>query len=254
MEGTRYIQVILPLRLEWEPFYVLPEGMEVSVGDRVRVIFAHAFYVACVSRVDVTPEVDTSRIQPVEAIESALPSVSEPEIRFWRSLASYYLCTVGEVYKAAYPAMKNHQSRLKAPGAGEPLGDVTLSPLQEKACSAIRSGFVAGKPVLLHGVTGSGKTEVYLKLALETLRAGKSVLYLVPEIALSRQLEERIAAVVPGVLVYHSGETLGRRKLVAREIRSGAPVLVLGTRSALLLPHQNLGLIIVDEEIGRAHV
>ena len=248
MDGTRYIQVILPLRLEWEPFYALPEGMEVAVGDRVRVIFAHAFYVGCVSRVDVQPEVDTRRIQPVEALESALPAVSEPEIRFWRSLADYYLCTVGEVYKAAYSAMKNHQSRLKAPGNGASLGDVTLSPLQEKACVAIREGFAAGKPVLLHGVTGSGKTEVYLKLALEMLRAGKSVLYLVPEIALSRQLEERIAAVVPSVLVYHSAETAGRRKLVAREIRSGAPVLVLGTRSAILLPHRNLGLIIVDEE------
>ena len=248
MEGTRYIQVILPLRLEWEPFYALPEGMEVAVGDRVRVIFAHAFYVACVSRVNVQPAVDPGRIQPVEAVEQALPAVSEAEIRFWRSLAEYYLCTVGEVYKAAYPAMKNHQSRLKAPGAGEEPGDVTLSPLQEQACAAIREGFAAGKPVLLHGVTGSGKTEIYLKLALEMLRAGKSVLYLVPEIALSRQLEERIAAVVPGVLVYHSAETAGRRKLVAREIRSGAPVLVLGTRSAILLPHRNLGLIIVDEE------
>ena len=248
MEGKRYIQVILPLRLEWEPFYALPEGMEEAVGDRVRVIFAHAFYIACVSRVGVFPEVDAKRILPVEAVESALPAVSEAEIRFWRSLADYYLCTVGEVYKAAYPAMKNHQSRLKAPGAGKPLGEVALSQAQESACASIRSGFAAGKTVLLHGVTGSGKTEVYLKLALEILRKGKSVLYLVPEIALSRQLEERIASVVPGVLVYHSAETAGRRKLVAREIRSGEPVLVLGTRSALLLPHRNLGLIIVDEE------
>lgn len=248
MEGRRYIQVILPLRLEWEPFYALPDGMEVAVGDRVRVLFAHAFYLGCVSRVDVAPEVDPGRIQPVEAVEDALPAVSEAEIRFWRSLAEYYLCTVGEVYKAAYPAMKNHLSRLKAPGTGLPLGEVALSPLQESACSAIRAGFAAGKPVLLHGVTGSGKTEVYLKLALETLRAGKSVLFLVPEIALSRQLEERIATVVPGVLVYHSAETAGRRKLVAREIRSGVPVMVLGTRSALLLPHRNLGLIVVDEE------
>ncbi len=248
MEGKRFIQVILPLRLEWEPFYALPEGMDVAVGDRVRVIFAHAFYVGCVSRVGMVPEVDERRILPVEAVEAALPAVSEKEIRFWRALASYYLCTVGEVYKAAYPAMKNHQSRLKAPGTGRPLGDVTLSPLQESAAAAIRAGFAAGKPVLLHGVTGSGKTEVYLKLALEVLRAGKSVLYLVPEIALSRQLKERIAEVVPGVLVYHSAESPARRKLVAREIRGGAPLLVLGTRSALLLPHRSLGLIIVDEE------
>ena len=248
MEGTRYIQVILPLRLEWEPCYALPEGMDVCVGDRVRVVFAHAFYIACVSRVDVTPELDPERIQPIEAKEEALPAISEQEIRFWRALAAYYLCGVGEVYKAAYPAMKNHQSRLQAPGNGAEPQDVTLSALQEEACASIRAGFAAGKPVLLHGVTGSGKTEIYLRLSVETLRQGRSVLYLVPEIALSRQLEERIAAVVPGVLVYHSAETDGRKKLVAREVRSGRPVLVLGTRSALLLPHRNLGLVIVDEE------
>ena len=63
MAKNRYIQVILPLKLEWEPFYSLPEGMEVEVGSRVRVIFARAFYTGCVSRGDAEPEVDYSMLR-----------------------------------------------------------------------------------------------------------------------------------------------------------------------------------------------
>ena len=125
---------------------------------------------------------------------------------------------------------------------------VDLSPAQETAASAIRTAFAGGKTVLLHGVTGSGKTEIYLKLAQETLGEGRNVLFLVPEIALSRQLEDRIAAVFPDVQVFHSGISAARRSQVASRIRKPVPYLVLGTRSALFLPHHDLGLIIVDEE------
>lgn len=107
---------------------------------------------------------------------------------------------------------------------------------------------------MLHGVTGSGKTEIYLKLAQETLAMGKNVLYLVPEIALSRQLEDRISETFPELLVFHSGETMSRKREVATVLRhAGEPAegkgyVVLGTRSAIFLPHKNLGLVIVDEE------
>jgi len=123
-----------------------------------------------------------------------------------------------------------------------------LSPAQEIAARTARKAFADGKTVLLHGVTGSGKTEIYLKLAQETLEQGRSVLFLVPEIALSRQLEDRIATVFPDVLVFHSGVSAARRSQVASSVRKPGQYLVLGTRSALFLPHHNLGLIIVDEE------
>ncbi|MBR1794419.1 MAG: primosomal protein N' [Bacteroidales bacterium] len=128
------------------------------------------------------------------------------------------------------------------------LGDVDLTPVQETAAQRIREAFAQDKTVLLEGVTGSGKTEIYLKLTRETLQKGRSVLYLVPEIALSRQLEERIAAVFPDVQVFHSGESAARRRNVATRVREAGPYLVLGTRSALFLPHHGLGLILVDEE------
>ena len=246
MSGTNYIQVILPLRLEWEPYYKLPEGLEVKIGDRVRVMFANAFYVAAVSAVDVSPTLDPARIVTIEALEKDLPAISPEEIAFWKIVADYYLCAVGEVYKAAYPQMKNHKSRLALPARQNPAADVPLTPEQVRAADAVRNGFQAGKTVLLRG--GTSKLDIYLQLALETLHAGRSVLLLLPEIAFSGRLVKSVEKVVPSALLYHSGITAGKRKLVAEVLRQGEPNLVLGTRSALFLPHHKLGLIIVDEE------
>lgn len=245
MESVNFIQVILPLRLEWEPYYSVPEGIEVCTGDRVRVFFAGSFYTGAVSSVGTVPQIGREKIRPIEALEEGLPRVSRAEIEFWRFIADYYLCTVGEVYKAAYPKLTSAGSRLKIPEWTAPDDGISLSKVQEDAIGRIRE---SKKPVILHGITGSGKTEIYLKLAIQALQEGKNVLYLVPEIALSHQLEERIKSHVPSVSIYHSGLTPAKRKLVAANLRSGAQYMVLGTRSALFLPHRNLGLIIVDEE------
>ncbi len=103
---------------------------------------------------------------------------------------------------------------------------------------------------LLHGVTGSGKTEVYLRLAENTLTAGRSVLVLVPEIGLTPQLVGRFAARFAGVplAVLHSGLTDGARLAAWRRAHSGEARLVIGTRSAIFAPLPELGLILVDEE------
>ncbi len=247
MADERFIQVILPLRLEWEPYYILPEGMNAAVGDRVKVEFAYKQYPAVVSAVDVTPPQElVPRILYIVGREESIPPVFPEEIRFWRAMASYYLCSVGEVYKAALLRDKP----AKTPGIARVTERkaVVLSPLQEEAASAVRKAFDADRTVLLHGVTGAGKTEIYLQLALETMQKGRSVLFLVPEIALSRQLEDRVAAVFPEVLVYHSAQTPARKGRVASAVRQSEKYIVLGTRSALFLPHRNLGLVIVDEE------
>lgn len=236
MAQKRYIQVILPLKLEWEPFYSLPEGMEVEVGSRVRVIFAKSFYTACVSRVGVTPQMNPDRIMPAEAVEKDLPAVSQTEIAFWRDLASYYMCTVGEVYKAAYPGVYNGRSRVKLPEAALP----PEPPLQkeEAICAdAVRMAWSQAKTILLNG---PGSRSVLLQLARETLEKGRSVLMLVPETAQ--------ADAIPGALVFSSSLTPGKRKAIAQKLRSGEPCLVVGTRGALFLPFPSLGLVIVDEE------
>ena len=99
-EKTVLQNVLLPLKLEWEPYYLVETP--VAVGVRVKVEFAGKDYIAVVSAVDVTPPPQlVERILYIKAIERELPPVFPQEIAFWRSLAAYYLCTIGEVYKAA---------------------------------------------------------------------------------------------------------------------------------------------------------
>ena len=326
-----YISVILPLKLEWEPCYSIPDSMDpasVYIGDRVKVRFAGKVYSAVVSAVGIVPETEISRILPVLSVETDMTSVFPEEIGLWRKVAEYYLCSVGEVYRAAYPygrismeegraaaqkradarrerllqAMREKVSRMRErllrkeeqisrskegtkartryleeadrlrtglAAAEEALAAavaddvkqprqhcepaVTLSRIQEKAYGEIKSAFRSGKPAMLHGVTGSGKTEIYMKLARETLEQGRNVLYLVPEIALSRQLEDRLTEHFSDVLMtFHSGESAASRRNTAESVRScrgtDRNYMVLGTRSSLFLPHHDVGLIIVDEE------
>ena len=103
---------------------------------------------------------------------------------------------------------------------------------------------------LLHGVTSSGKTEIYIHIIREMMAQGKQVLYLLPEIALTTQITERLRRVFgDSMAVYHSKFTDKERVAVyQRMLNSDEPLLVLGVRSSVFLPFQNLGLVIVDEE------
>jgi len=131
-----------------------------------------------------------------------------------------------------------------------------LTVAQKSALESIKSGLlqaVAGSgspPVfLLHGVTGSGKTEVYLQALAETVRRGRRGIVLVPEIALTPQTIERFAARFPGrVAVLHSKLSLGEQFDEWRRIRNGEVDVVIGPRSAVFAPQPDLGLIVIDEE------
>ena len=130
-----------------------------------------------------------------------------------------------------------------------PLPDLT--PGQQRAIGEIRAHFAGRKTTLLHGVTGSGKTEIYIHLMQETLAAGRDVLYLLPEIALTTQLIERLQNYFGNrVVVYHSRFNDNMRAECYLNLlkTDRLPMLVLGVRSSLLLPHHNLGLVVVDEE------
>ncbi len=262
MAQTLYISVILPLKLEWIPCYSVPSGMgEVHVGDRVRVLFANRQYIGVVCGTGIRPDAAPEKIKGILSVEHGLEKIFPQEIGLWKAIAEYYLCGIGEVYKAAYPSGKVTMEEARAVSRRkkkEPekedavIQEFTLSGPQDKAYTSIKRHFSSGMPVLLNGVTGSGKTEIYMRLAAETLSEGKDVLYLVPEIALSRQLEDRLQKHFrERLLTFHSGKTAAQRRNVAEAIRKGIPHgnhIVLGTRSSIFLPHHDLGLIIVDEE------
>ncbi|MBC5620229.1 replication restart helicase PriA [Butyricimonas hominis] len=125
-----------------------------------------------------------------------------------------------------------------------------LSGEQERALEQVRGHFKERDCVLLQGVTSSGKTEVYIHLIEETIRQGKQVLYLLPEIALTVQIVKRLRRVFGDrVGVYHSGMTDSARAEMWRRQNGENPYpVVLGVRSSIFLPYRNLGLVIIDEE------
>ncbi len=146
-------------------------------------------------------------------------------------------------------------SRLVATEATNKVSGINLSESQLKAFNQINSFFEEKEVVLLHGVTSSGKTEIYIKLIEETLKKGQQVLYLLPEIALTTQIITRLQKYFGGdVGVYHSRYNKHERveiwNKVSQKPNGEEPPynIIIGPRSALFLPFENLGLIIVDEE------
>jgi len=126
----------------------------------------------------------------------------------------------------------------------------SLSPEQQSAVDAVAANLAARSQAtyLLYGITGSGKTLVYIELALQVIASGRQCLLLLPEIALTPQLAARLRSRIPRTAVWHSAFTDGERALLWREVAAGSFDLVLGTRSALFAPLPAIGLIIVDEE------
>ena len=127
--------------------------------------------------------------------------------------------------------------------------DFDLSPAQQKAFTGVQQSFEEKNICLLHGITGSGKTQVYIKLIESYYNKGKQVLYLLPEIALTAQMIRRLQTHFGGnIAIYHSKFNNNERVELWNKIRSGETRIVLGARSALFLPFKELGLIVVDEE------
>jgi primosomal protein N' (replication factor Y) len=124
-----------------------------------------------------------------------------------------------------------------------------LSPAQQKAFEEVKESFTDKGVCLLHGVTSSGKTQIYIKLIEEYYKQGKQVLYLLPEIALTAQMIRRLQLHFGGnIAIYHSKFSNNERVELWNKIKTGETRIVLGARSALFLPFKELGLIVVDEE------
>lgn len=127
--------------------------------------------------------------------------------------------------------------------------DFTLSDAQKEALENVVKAFTEKSVCLLHGVTASGKTQIYIKLIQQFIQEGKQVLYMLPEIALTAQIVRRLQKHFGGnIAIYHSKFNPNERVEIWNKVKTGEAKIVLGARSALLLPFKDLGLVIVDEE------
>lgn len=174
---------------------------------------------------------------------------SLPRAEFARLIGNSAAALKGLYERGVLEIVAVEVSRLDS--AGEETREMhALSEVQGQALTKIREDFKEKDCVLLQGVTSSGKTEVYIHLIEETIRQGKQVLYLLPEIALTVQIVKRLRRVFGDrVGVYHSGMTDNARAEMWRKQNGTDPYpVVLGVRSSIFLPYQRLGLIIVDEE------
>ncbi|MGM9690775.1 MAG: primosomal protein N' [Bacteroidaceae bacterium] len=259
-----FADIILPI--PFDSFtYLVPSDMETRVMRGCRVVVPlgkNKIYTGVVLNThNNTPEgVEVKAI--IEVLDDH-PVVNEQQFAFWQWIANYYICPLGDVMKAALPgAMKpKDEAALKESTRTRRSGKATatphyacpcnpLNPAQEKAFAEIETSFLSKNVTLLHGVTSSGKTEIYIHLINNYLAKGKQVLYLLPEIALTTQITERLHHFFGDRMgVYHSKFTETQRLDVYKRQASERPYqLILGVRSSIFLPFQNLGLVIVDEE------
>ena len=248
---TLYAKVILPIKIGIDVSYIVPDKIrdKVSLGSPVRVCFSSKDYIAIVTELSESAPDYTGKIAEITEIEQ-LPPVGGKSLRFWKWMAEYYMCSIGEVYRIAYQVKFNKTTPFKEREKISANCMPELSKPQREAASSIIESHRKGLPALLKGVTGSGKTEIYLHFAIKEMERGNSVLFMVPEIALSRQLSQRIEKILgERLFVYHSKQKSSEKSLLYKKLRENSgPVMVLGLRSSLFLPFENLGLIIVDEE------
>lgn len=406
----QFAEVILPLAVQGTYTYRIPSTMEVGAGWRVLVPFGRKKYYTAIVVMTHDIEPQGYKVKEILAVLDEGPVLRHPQLKFWQWIADYYLCTVGEVYKAAVPSglkvesetfispnpdyeeetpgmlsdrervildftnqrgkvqitelsnatgFKNVESivsRLLDKGAvhvaermmdnyrpktetcvrltinredekslhalfdkvkrakkqeqlllayldlshwlqrSKPVAEVTqeallkrsgctqpvlaaarkneifeiykreinrfellgtgrvelptLSAVQDTAYKQIHSSFHDKEITLLHGVTSSGKTSIYMHLINDAMQLGKQVLYLVPEIALTTQLTQRLQRVFgERLLIYHSKFSDNERVDIWKKLlTSNDPCVIIGVRSSVFLPYSNLGLVIVDEE------
>lgn len=330
----KFADIILPLPLADTFTYSIPEeyAQRINVGCRVTVPLGKSkHYTALVARLH-DNEPTEYNVRPIDELLDDTPIVLPMQTRLWEWISRYYLCNMGEIFKAAVPqGLKGEfkpktelrirlsatyrnktalnliqQSLRRAPRQqrllntylantenGEEIArhtlieianvapnickelidkgifecyeveigrlkneytDITpqnsLNEAQQQALENINEGFINKNVALLHGVTSAGKTEIYIHLITQILERGKQVLYMLPEIALTKQIVERLRRVFGNRIgIYHSKFSDAERVEIWKKQLSDSPYdIILGVRSSLFLPFKDLGLVIVDEE------
>jgi primosomal protein N' (replication factor Y) len=253
------VRVALDVPLQKLFEYSLPDGIEARIGDRVAVRFGTQEKIGVVVEERVAPEIPVARIKPLTALRDDGPRLPADWISLMRFLSGYYQRPLGETVIGALPprlrSIKPLPRKVLEPEPqAEPhasgarfVAKHQLTHMQARVVQRVPDGFNA---FLLHGVTGSGKTEVYLHLVAKALERGMQALVLVPEISLTPQLEARFREAFPDsrLALMHSGLQDVERTSAWLAAARGEAGIVLGTRLAVLAPLPKLALIVVDEE------
>lgn len=263
------VDIAIPVRVPGSFHYEadLELGHSIQMGSLVQVNFRNRPTHGFVLGFPETTNVPADKMKRVEAVLVADPLFDAEMLKFLNWISEYYCHPLGEVISAAVPKQywmlkkrANDPKKRKSKAVTKEIlgletkdvGHLDLTPEQADALQRILapgSADTAEKPFLLHGITGSGKTEVYIRALESILGQGRTAIILVPEISLTPQLLGRFNARFPGkVAVLHSDLT-GKEKFVQWErLRSGEATVVIGPRSAVFAPLKNLGIIVVDEE------
>ena len=239
--------------------YALPQEASLQVGDRVVVPFGARQQIGVVLETQAESALPPERMKPIAAIRDDAPRLSAEWLELMRFLSSYYQRPLGETIVSALPPRLRSVKPLPrkalvvaqpGPASARFVPTHELRPEQQAAVERIARSSGQFEAFLVHGVTGSGKTEVYLHLIAGVIERGGQALVLVPEISLTPQLEERFRHAFPEatLAVMHSGlEDIARTTAWLQAAR-GEAAIVLGTRLALLAPLPALALVVVDEE------
>ena len=340
----------MPLPLEGTFTYSVPQDLEdkIKVGMRVVVPCGQkkTYTALCVEVTDKKPNIGVKNIKCIYSVLDDIPMLLPQQLKLWQWIADYYMCPLGDIYKAALPAglkaedgyrpktetyvgltekfhdemalnialdmvsryekqqkalagylelshwaemsgtaipddikeitqtelcnvthcttptvkslvkrgileiYQKEVGRLNTDGEFTPQNAKLLNEAQQEAYNQVLMQFMKKNVVLLHGVTSSGKTEIYIHLILKALQDHKQVLFLLPEIALTVQIMERLQRVFGSRLgIYHSKYSDAERVEIWKKQVSACPYdIIIGARSAALLPFKNLGLVIIDEE------
>lgn len=271
--ATRYCRVALDVPLSGPFDYLATEP--VVAGDRVIVPFGRRRLIGVVTQCDVTPSLSAENIREIEKVLRDLDPLPAKWLELAAFAASYYQRPMGEVVLPALPVPLRRVSsyegkrvgqqgpveRLKkrlAKSSAQAASVSTVEPIElnEEQLEAVKhitqaQGFQA---YMLHGITGSGKTQVYLAAAQAVLARGARVLFLVPEINLTPQFAQALLARLGGVVginevaVLHSRLSDGERLGAWLRAHDGRARIVLGTRLAIFAPMPDIDLIVVDEE------
>jgi len=226
-------------------FFTYASKIPLTIGQLVVIEVGKKSYTGLILRATKKPSYDTKEITQIIE-DQPLPS-HLVTIATWMS--QYYATHLANVLQTLLPRGIQKHRRDRTENVRSYIRDrttIVLNNDQQRAVNAIAD--MSPGTALLHGVTGSGKTHVYIELAKRTLEAGRSVIVLVPEIALTSQLVEEFSSYFQDVVLTHSKQTEAERHLAWRSVLlSNTPKIIIGPRSALFMPVKMIGLIVIDE-------